>query len=300
MAFYLGIDGGATKTKFLLGDEQQVLAEALGEGSNVLRSGEEAVRTALHTGIDEVCSRAGVQPGKIKRLVAGIAGSSNDGVRLFLQLALRQKCPAGGEVLGDMVIAHHAALTGAPGVLVNAGTGSIAYGRNTKDETARAGGWGIAISDEGSGDWIGRAAIATAMREFDARRDDEFMRHLMVSLGTRTPEDLARLANESANPNLGRLFPEVVSLALIGDTTAEGILVHAGQELAVLAGAVLDRLFHNAADVRVAATGGVFRSSDTVFQSFRSRVQILRRGATVFLSITDPAMGALQLARREP
>src|ERR1019366_743417 len=149
MAFYLGIDGGGTKTKFLLGDEHQLLAEATAAGSNILRSGEEAVRAALHAGVEEVRTNAGIAAAEIRRAVAGIAGSSNDAVRASLEGVLREKISGEIVIVGDMVIAHHAALDGAPGVLVNAGTGSIAYGRNAKNETARAGGWGFAISDEG-------------------------------------------------------------------------------------------------------------------------------------------------------
>ena len=74
------------------------------------------------------------------------------------------------EVVGDMVIALEAAFGGDPGVIVIAGTGSIAYGRNSKGQTARAGGWGFAISDEGSGQWIGRAAVAATVRALDLGR----------------------------------------------------------------------------------------------------------------------------------
>ncbi len=67
------------------------------------------------------------------------------------------------KVVGDNVIALEAAFGSGPGVIVIAGTGSIAYGRNRDGQTARAGGWGFAISDEGSGHWIGRAAVAAAL-----------------------------------------------------------------------------------------------------------------------------------------
>lgn len=189
MTFYLGIDGGGTKTKFLLGDEQQVLAEASTAGSNILRTGEESVQRALHTGIEEACATAGIQAQQIARVVGGIAGSSNDPVRASLESILRQKISGEIVIVGDMVIAHHAALEGAPGVLVNAGTGSIAYGRNADNDTARAGGWGFAISDEGSGHWIGRVAIASAMRSFDAGTNEAFVHHLAAALGVEKADE---------------------------------------------------------------------------------------------------------------
>ncbi len=70
-------------------------------------------------------------------------------------------------VAGDHVIAHRAAFGTSPGVLVISGTGSIAFGRNQNGETARAGGWGPNVSDEGSAFWVGREAVAAALRAFD-------------------------------------------------------------------------------------------------------------------------------------
>jgi glucosamine kinase len=298
MAFYLGIDGGGTKTKFLVGDEQHVLAETSAPGSNILRSGEDAVSAALHTGIDTCCRDAGITPSEIRRVVAGVAGSANDRVRSSLQEILGHKISGEVEIVGDMVIAHHAALDGQPGVVVNAGTGSIAYGRNEKNETARAGGWGYAISDEGSGHWIGRAAVAEAMRSFDAAKNEAFVNQLVRNLDFERPEELARFANTNANPDFSRVFPPLLALANAGDDTACEILTRAGEALADLAQTVITRIFAPFSVVHVAAVGGVFRISDVVYRTFQNRVQVLHPSAVVSLSTADPALGALMMARQ--
>ena len=101
-------------------------------------------------------------------------------------------------VVGDMVIAMEAAFGGGPGVIVIAGTGSIAYGRNSAGQTARAGGWGFAISDEGSGHWIGRSAVAACMRAFDeagAESAGGLLEGIMKSWGVTTREQLVVAAN---------------------------------------------------------------------------------------------------------
>ena len=77
MSVYLGIDGGGTKTKFLLGDEHAILGKATTGGTNVTRNGETAVREALLVGIEQVCSLAKVSPSEIVRTVGGITGSAN-------------------------------------------------------------------------------------------------------------------------------------------------------------------------------------------------------------------------------
>ena len=297
MTFYLGIDGGGTKTKFLLGEEECIRAEATTEGSNILRTGQEAVRDALLRGIDDVCTSAGITQNDISRVVGGIAGSTNEEVRTALEEILRERIEGEITIVGDMVIAHHAALEGQPGVLVNSGTGSIAYGRNSQNQTARAGGWGFAISDEGSGHWIGRFAVATAMRRFDAGADAEFVNHLATAVGVAGPEELAKFANSNANPDFAQVFPAVVSLAALGDAGAQQILRQAGEELAHLAETVLHRLFSETDGVTVAASGGVFHHASIVFESFQARLAAAYRAATVTLTSADPAMGALMLAR---
>jgi N-acetylglucosamine kinase-like BadF-type ATPase len=298
MALYLGIDGGGTKTRFLLGDENSVIAAATAAGSNVVRSGKEAVYSALHAGLDEVCGAAGIGAGDIAKTVAGLAGSSNAKIRTSLEEILREKLSGAIEIVGDMPIAHQAALQGEPGVLVNSGTGSIAFGRNAKNESARAGGWGFAISDEGSGHWIGRAAIAAAMRAFDAGKSMEYVHHLMAALNVHEPEELALFAHSITNPDFATVFPAIVTIADVGDTTAQKILKHAGEELACLAQTVLDRLFSPHENVAVAAMGGVFQNAALVFDCFRSQLQLSHPSSMIALSDADPALGALMLARK--
>ena len=72
-------------------------------------------------------------------------------------------------VVNDALVALEAGAPGAPGVVIISGTGSIAYGRNANNEGARAGGWGHVLGDEGSGYWIGRAALRAVLREADRR-----------------------------------------------------------------------------------------------------------------------------------
>ncbi|ABF42354.1 ATPase, BadF/BadG/BcrA/BcrD type [Candidatus Koribacter versatilis Ellin345] len=298
MSLYLGIDGGGTKTKFLLGNEREILAETTTGGSNITRSGEPAVREALLVGMEQVCASAGVSPAEIVRTVAGITGSANPRPRALLEQFLRERLTGEIVIVGDMVIAHHAALDGAPGVLVNAGTGSIAYARNQQGDTARAGGWGFAISDEGSGHWVGRVAIAAAMRCYDSRREEAYLHHLMAALGVEDPVDLAKLANSVANPDLAQVFPAVVNIAQKGDETARKILVSAGAELSYLAETLIQRLFPTVEAVAIAGTGGIFRNSVTVFECFSAELHNVHPDVSITLPEADPALGALMLARQ--
>lgn len=300
MAYFLGIDGGGTRTTAVLGDEHSVLAEATAGGSSITRLGEERTREALHKAVLDVCSMAGLQPSQLDRVVAGVAGASREQVSTALKRILSDVTPAEIRIVGDMVIAHHAALGGDPGVIVLSGTGSIAYGRNERDETARAGGWGFAISDEGSGHWIGRAALKAGLRSYDAGENSTLFRAILRHWQLSSVDDLVRLANSTPSPDFSLLFPHVLELANAGDKHARALLIQAGEELAKLAVIVLRRLFSEKSPVRVATAGGVFRSAQIVHDVVSSEIHADWPSARVEQSPAVPAMGALILARNGP
>jgi N-acetylglucosamine kinase-like BadF-type ATPase len=207
----------------------------------------------------------------------------------------------GGEidVVGDMVIALEAAFGGDPGVIVIAGTGSIAYGVNSEAHIARAGGWGFAISDEGSGHWVGHAAVANAVRAFDeteGRDGSSLLAGILQAWKLETPEQLVIQAN--ASPDFSVLFPVVVAAAESGDAAAQQILKCAGDELARLGRIVVRRLFFDAPSVPVAMTGGVFAHSQQVREVFYNTLRSACANAVVKSAVVDPVEGALALARR--
>lgn len=298
MAYFLGIDGGGTRTTAVLGDEHSVLAEAAAGGSNITRVGEERAREAIGQTILEVCARTGIQPSQLQRVVAGVAGASREQVSERLRAIIAEITPAEAEIAGDMVIAHHAALGGDPGVIVLSGTGSIAYGRNEHDETARAGGWGFAVSDEGSGHWIGRAAVKSALRAYDAGEDARLLRAIFQRWRVNSVDELVRAANGLPPYDFSLVFPDVLELANAGDKHSRSLLINAGEELAKLALVVLRRLFPAKRAVRIAVAGGVFRNSQLVCDVVASEVIADWPGATVEQTTASPAIGALSLARR--
>ena len=202
------------------------------------------------------------------------------------------------EIVGDMEIAFEAAFGNAPGVIVISGTGSMAYGKNVRGETARAGGWGHAVSDEGSGHWIGVAAIRAAMRARDRGESPGLLKDLMDALGVKPVEELVVVVNEKPELDFAALFPRVLSAADAGDPVAKAVLNRAGSELAELAETVIRRLFTSPKEVCVATHGGVLASSARVKDSF---VEHLRAQwpATSFVSGEIYPVGAsLERARR--
>jgi N-acetylglucosamine kinase-like BadF-type ATPase len=297
--FFLGIDGGGTKTRCIIGDEIKTLGAGSGSGCNIVRVGEACARDSLASAIHEACVSAGVAPQKIVRTCAGVAGAADDGVASLVQRVLIEILGGAIEVIGDMEIALESAFGAGAGVVVIAGTGAIAYGRNLRGESARAGGWGRLVSDEGSGHWIGEKAIGAALREFDGGKESVLLDALMKALEVRSVHDLAVSANSDPIPEFAALFPVVMACANAGDPASRGVLQEAGTKLAETAVIVFRRLFAASEAAQVATHGGVFERSEIVREAFFSELLRVLPQAERSDAIVDPAWGALQRARRE-
>jgi N-acetylglucosamine kinase-like BadF-type ATPase len=212
---------------------------------------------------------------------------------------IAQLVPTPIVVVGDMEIALEAVFAFGPGVVVNAGTGSFAYGRDRQGRTLRAGGWGFAIGDEGSAHWIGRSVVAALLRASDRdanAAESRLAQSLFETWQVNSVLDLARRANSIPPPNFAALFPAVVSSQ--ADIAREGLKA-AGRELAELAATLVGRLFpgDEMSPVPVGVTGGVFRHSELVREIFYNELRRLDPRAQVNLQVVDPVEGALRMAR---
>lgn len=296
MPFYLGIDGGGTKTRCALGDERSVLATSASGGSNVVRLGAAQARVALHAAIREACETVHISPSEITRLCIGAAGAARPEVAATVRKILAEVTPASVEVVGDMVIALEAAFGSGSGVIAIAGTGSIVYGRDAQGRTERVGGWGFAISDEGSGHWIGRRAVSAILRARDEKKDTALTAAILQAWNLQTFDDLIQTANATPPPDFPRLF-RVVLHAAKDDALAQSLLTDAGRELAKLAALVIRRLPHPP-HAPVAMTGSVFRQSTEVREVFYNDLKASFPGIEIRSELVDPVDGALALARK--
>jgi glucosamine kinase len=304
MAYFLGIDGGGTKTRCAIGDETTMLAAAMSGGSNLVRLGEAQARDALSAAVHAVCAAAKISLDQIQAICIGVAGAARPEVAGKIRSILEEVAPgvahAKIEVAGDSVIALEAAFGEGPGVIAISGTGSIVHGRNAAGRTARAGGWGFAISDEGSGHWIGRRAVSAILNVRDRNGHTALEDMILQAWKLTTMDELVQTANSTPPPDFPRLFPIVLRAADEGDRTARDLLSKAGAELAKLATIVLHGLAAEGPPklLPVALTGSVFRQSSQVRQAFYNALQATFSGIEVRPDTADPAEGALARARR--
>jgi glucosamine kinase len=309
VAYYLGVDGGGSKTTCQVGTNQSVLATVTAGPSNITRVGEARAREALHLAIQRACDAANIHPRQLHRVCIGAAGAGREDIAASVRKIAAEIIPGEIEVVGDMQIALEAAFGAGPGVIVIAGTGSIAYGRNAQGRTARAGGWGFAISDEGSAHWIGRAAVTSALRSIDEKiagdpdadqKESPLLRNLKLAWKLNTLAELVNTANSA--PDFAALFPTIVTTAEAGDEVAQSVLTQAGRELARIAGLVARNLFvtENHTEILLAMVGGVFRHSAQVRDIFCNEFQGKDARVKVNPEIVEPVAGALQMARNHP
>jgi N-acetylglucosamine kinase-like BadF-type ATPase len=204
-------------------------------------------------------------------------------------------------VVNDALIALAAGSRGEPGIVIIAGTGSIAYGRNARGATARAGGWGHMIGDEGSGYWIGREALAAVMRASDGRGPSteltgEVLRHFDVTDLSRLP----RIVYDREQPRMSvaALGPTVQQASDRGDAVATRILERATEELALAARSVAERLEMRGDRFTFYLAGGAFRVVPSLARDLpRLLTEAAPRSSAEVLDV-EPAMGAVWLAIR--
>ena len=298
MPFFLGIDGGGTKTRSIVGDEKSQLGAGTSSSSKVQRVGEACARDALASAVHEACVHAGISPRQIARTCAGITGAARPEIAGVMQELMASVVGGEVEIVGDVEIAFEDAFGSSSGVILIAGTGSIAFGRNTKGETARAAGWGYPISDDGSGQWIGAEAVREGLHARDRGQPAGLLNDLMKALDARSFEDFIVRLNANLLVDFSALFPVVLAASLKGDQVATGILTRAGHELASMAGTVIERLFREQS-VSVATHGGVFASSTIIRDCFAQQMKSRYPEAVLVDREVDPTRGALQRARRE-
>jgi len=297
MPFYLGIDGGGTTTRCALGDETTLLATSMSGGSNVVRLGETTAREALHSAVRQACATAKITPDQIRKICVGAAGAARAEIAAKIRSILAELTPAAVEVVGDTVIALEAAFGSGPGVIVIAGTGSIVWGRDVAGRTARAGGWGFAISDEGSGHWIGRRAISAILQAHDEGQATALTNMVLHAWNLTTLDELVQKANSLPPPEFPRLFPVVLRAAEHTDPIARKLLADAATHLANLTAMVIRRVAAGPPYAPVAMTGSVFRKSADVRQVFYNALQTNFPGIEVRPNLVVPVEGALARAR---
>jgi N-acetylglucosamine kinase-like BadF-type ATPase len=259
VGWLVGIDGGGTGSRAVVVDASgSERARVDGPAALVRRSTIDEV-AAIVARLVRDAGAAADSPLPAARLVAGLAGSGRAEVRDALARAIEDHGVATEvEVVTDAEVAFHDAFGTGPGIILIAGTGSMAMGRASDGRTARAGGWGERLGDEGSGWAVGLAGVQAVTRAADGRGPATSLEpRLLAALGLDAPGQLVGWVGAAAKAEVAALAPAVVAAADDGDDVAAEIVELASAELRDAVDAVHRALAPWAAPVRVALTGGL-------------------------------------------
>ncbi len=296
MTFVIGVDGGGTHARAVIVDDAGTeLGRGEGPGAVVtVRSPAEAAAAVDHA-VRDAAAAAGVQlPGAV--LWAGLSGAGQEDARRAERAELGRARLADRVVVGtDVEAAFRSAFPEGPGILLIAGTGSIAWARDAEGRIMRAGGWGERIGDEGSGYAIGLGALRAVARAEDGRAEPTAMRTAVLgALGLSDPEALIQWAGYATKAEMASLVPIVADVAARGDPTADALLDQAVAELLGHVGAILERAGARPARPRLALWGGMIGHGG----SLRSRLleALASQPVEPVPHEPDAAMGAALLA----
>jgi N-acetylglucosamine kinase-like BadF-type ATPase len=242
--------------------------------------------------LQAACADAGLDSSSVKFTSAclGFSGGPADKETLLAQMIRSDRTI----VTHDALIALSGATAGQPGLIAIAGTGSMAFGRNSSGKMARAGGWGYMFGDEGSAFYITRQALRAALRSEEGWGPATSLRSVLLqATGAFDINQLLHLfyTPEFPRPRIAALAKLIDEAAESGDATAQTILNEAAQQLAILLAAVRVQLFQPEEFARVSYAGGVFRSR-ILLERFRM-LTAMEDGNQVSPPVFGPAAGAL-------
>ena len=302
---YLGIDGGGTKTAFALGDAQGRVLARHEEGSlYYLEIGLDGVEATLRRGAAAVLAAAGVEAGALCGVYVGLPAFGEDSaLQPRLEALPGRVFPGVANGCGcDMHCSWAGSLAGRDGISVIAGTGSMAYGEH-RGRTARAGGWGELIGDEGSAYWIAREGMNLFSRMSDGRAGRGPLHQLVVNR-LQLKEDLDLCAHvygdgAALRRTFAQFAPLIDEAARTGDEQAAAIFTRGASELVQCVLAVRRSLgVPDRIVLPVSHTGGVFSGTSLMVDAFRAALKSASTPFEYRPPLHEPAFGAALYATR--
>jgi N-acetylglucosamine kinase-like BadF-type ATPase len=295
--YFLGVDGGQSSTTAIIGDETgRVVGYGRGGPCNHVSGPEAKARFvgAIGAAVKQAADQAGIERLHFASACLGFSGGAEDKAPWLDEIFTTDR----RVVTHDGLIALCGATGGQPGVIVIAGTGQFAFGRNASGRSARAGGWGYIYGDEGGGFDLTRQALRAALREEEGWGPKTTLREMLLAVsGAKDANDLLHrlYTPEFSRSTVASWSHLVDDAACAGDACARDILKTAANHLAAFSLAVYRNLFpQGEPDVPIAYIGGVFKSR-MLLEQFRTLIAPFIATPPQY----GPAAGALLEAYRE-
>jgi glucosamine kinase len=296
---FVGIDGGGTKTNAVaMNAGGEVLARVEG-GAALIRPEDPGAGAGLLADLTERAVRAAGGSLPAAGLCCALAGAGREPVRRALAAELhREGVAVRLRIVTDAEAAFYDAFADGPGILLIAGTGSIVWGRAEDGRTARAGGWGAILGDEGSGYALGLGALRAVVRAHDGRGEATSLAPAVLAhAGVDAPESLVAWAAGASKREIAALAPAVASAAGAGDAVARRIVEEAAGELVAHVVALHHRLGPWKTAPGLALSGGLIAPGGPLRAAVVEALQVRGPECALAERQVDAARGAASLAR---
>lgn len=296
--FYLGVDGGGSKTAFVITDDKGKIHAYLTKATcHYIQIGFASFEAILRDGITELCQQIGISVRDLAYSFLGLPGYGE----IKDDLAVLEKIVA--NILqserfrcgNDVEAGWAGSLAGQPGINLVGGTGAIGFGRDQDGNTARASGWGYFCGDEGSAYWLGRKVISLFGKEADGREEKTPLYDIVREKFKLTRDfDLISIIYNTLEMKRDR----IAELALLlyqaaeeGDPNAVRLYREAAHEHSLTVKALLKRLnFSPEQEILISYSGGVFKGGSYILNPLveyidQSNIRLLK-------PILQPVVGA--------
>lgn len=302
--YVLGIDGGGTQTQCLLADRATgaILGRGRAGASNIQSVGVRAGLAALDECIGKAFADANIPRATVAAACLGLAGvDRKEGLDVIHGWAAKVGLADRVTVANDATLLLAAGTPDGWGLAVIAGTGSIAFVKSPAGEIGRCGGWGHLLGDEGSAYSIALTALRAACRSFDGVTPPTVLVERFVkAMGIAGAPDFIFSVYRGTwdRTAIAGLAPVVFEAAADGDATAEAIVAEQATELAKTAARAVLANELPVAGIPVAVAGGVLTKSERFRERFLAALADNGVSPGPVKLVTDPAEGAVVLARR--
>lgn len=277
MPTYIGVDGGGTKTEVLVMSGTRG-ASVRAPSSNPQSVGWDQAERVVIQAIDDGLHALSLKREDVAGLSVCMAGVDRVEETHRLRSVFGAQFPhTAVEITNDALAALTAGTKGQPGIVLIAGTGSIAVGESADGRISRAGGYGYLLGDEGSGFAIGRAGLMAAIQSFEGRTaTTKLWQQAAAAYGVTHPSQLIPAVYESAHPvsTIARFAKEVLSLAAGDEVAAEIVSAAVGDYIKLIeavsalvygcSGTVNNNHRDLAAQPTVVLAGGLFTNTDVL------------------------------------
>jgi len=305
MDYFLGVDGGATSTACAVATDEGVIV-GIGHGgpSNHILApgGRERARAAIEEALRSALAAAGLARVEFRAAHFGMTGinANTEQARVFAGIEAEVVRARNVTIDNDALVARAGALACRPGVVLIAGTGSVALGEDPRGTQVKTGGWGYLFGDDGSAFALGLEGVRAALRGRDGTGPETILTERIPGAMGRTLGEIppAFYDTRIQRSQIAALAPVVTAAAAGGDAVSQQLVHEAAERLAALATAVIRRLTWPNGTVAVAPAGGVFRAGPIILQPLKRALTAHAPEAVLVPPRFAPTVGALLLALR--